>query len=369
MPKNSPRFMLSGGGTGGHIFPAISIADALRERYPDAPIHFVGARDRMEMERIPKAGYSITGLWISGLNRSSPLKNLGFPFKVLSSLLKAHRLLWKHRPQVVIGTGGFASGPLLYAANQQGIPTLIQEQNSYPGVTNKWLAAKANRICVAYEGLERFFPSEKLRLTGNPIRQDLLKPLSDRKEALNSFKLPDAPTLLVLGGSLGAKRVNEAIEREFAHWLDLGYNLIWQTGRLYNEALKERIPSQKGLWMDAFIQDMRSAMSAADLVVSRAGAGTLSELEVLGKAALLIPSPNVAEDHQTHNAMALVQKGAAELLKEEELNSRLRTEVDALLGDGQRRSQLQENISKLRRPNATQDIVDAIIDLIPDDEG
>lgn len=358
------RFVLSGGGTGGHIFPALAIAEELRRRYPDCHIHFVGARDRMEMERVPQAGFPITGLWISGLSRSKPLLNLSFPFKVLSSVIQSHRLLSQHQPDVVIGTGGFASGPLLYAANQRGIPTLLQEQNSYPGITNKWLANKARKICVAYQGLERFFPKEKLLLTGNPIRKDLLLPLPQRKEALQSFGLAEQPTLLILGGSLGAKRINVAVEAHYRSWLEQGYNVIWQTGRLYFEALKQRIPATESLWMNAFIADMPKAMATADLVISRAGAGTLSELEVLGKASLLVPSPNVAEDHQTHNARALAQDGAAVMLAEVDLDHQLPQAVQQLMEDEGRRQKIADAALRRGRPHATEQIVDAIENLI-----
>ncbi len=364
MANKAFRFVLSGGGTGGHIFPALAIAQELRRRYPDCHIHFVGARDRMEMERVPQAGFPITGLWISGLSRSKPLLNFSFPFKVLSSVIQSHRLLAQHQPDVVIGTGGFASGPLLYAANQRGIPTLLQEQNSYPGITNKWLASKARKICVAYEGLARFFPQEKILLTGNPIRKDLLQPLPERTEALQSLGLGDRPTLLILGGSLGAKRINVAVEAHYQSWLAQGYNVIWQTGRLYFEALKQRIPATDGLWMNAFIAEMPKAMAAADLVLSRAGAGTLSELEVLGKASLLVPSPNVAEDHQTHNARALAQDGAAVMIAENDLENGLAEAIQQLMEDHGRRQKIAEAALRRGRPLATEQIVDAIETLI-----
>lgn len=364
MPKTPLSFILSGGGTGGHIFPALSIADELRRRYPDCHIHFVGAKDRMEMERIPKAGYKVTGLWINGLSRSKPWTNFGFPFQLLSSIIKSHRLLHKHKPNVVIGTGGFASGPLLYAANQRGIPTVLQEQNSYPGITNKWLSKKAKHICVAYEGLEKFFPKNKLQLTGNPVRQEFLKPLPSRDESLASFGLNDRPTLLIIGGSLGAKRINEAVEKNYKNWLNAGYNIIWQTGRLYHEALKSRISKTEGLWMNAFITNMSMAFGAADLVLSRAGAGTISELEIVGKACILVPSPNVAEDHQTHNAKSLVKDGAAEMIVETELDATIDKRIQQLILDKDKRQKLSNALLKRAKPHSTKDIVDTIETLI-----
>ena len=360
MPKNPICFLLSGGGTGGHIFPALSIADELKRRYPDAIIHFVGASDRMEMEKIPAAGYSITGLWISGIHRSDGWKNLSFPLKLMSSLIKSVRILTKYKPTVVIGTGGFASGALLYAAHWLGHKTLIQEQNSYPGITNKWLAAKVNSVCVAFDGLESFFPPSKIHLTGNPIRKELIGLLPLRSKALQTFGLTDKPTLLVLGGSLGARNVNLAVKNLYSSILDSGCNIIWQTGKLYINDLKKEVPQREGLFMDAFIQDMSLAYAAADLVLSRAGAGTLSELAVVGKATILVPSPNVAEDHQTKNAQALVQKGAAILIEEKNLKSDLEKQLLDLLKNESKRNELSAAISEIARPKATEAIVDEI---------
>lgn len=364
MPDKEKSFLISGGGTGGHIFPAVAIADELRKRFPSCRIHFVGSKDRMEMQRVPDAGYTISGLWISGINRSNMLKNLSFPFKVISSILKSKKIIRKHRPDVVIGTGGFASGPLLYAANQKGIPTLIQEQNSFPGITNKLLANKANKICVAYDGLDKYFPKEKIVITGNPIRKDLLKALPKQEESLKHFDLKPAPTLLIVGGSLGAKKVNEGVEQVYRAWLEKGYNIIWQTGKLYIDDIQSRLLQSDRLWVGAFIKDMSAAMGAADLVVSRAGAGTLSELEVLGKACILIPSPNVAEDHQTHNARALEEEGAAVMIKEAELADRLQNEVIELMEKPDLRAALSNQASGRAKPRSTQEIADIIENLM-----
>jgi UDP-N-acetylglucosamine--N-acetylmuramyl-(pentapeptide) pyrophosphoryl-undecaprenol N-acetylglucosamine transferase len=363
MPKPY-RFLISGGGTGGHIFPAISIADELRIRHPDCAIHFVGASDRMEMQRIPDAGYSITGLWIKGIDRKRLLSNWRFPLQMASSLIRSHLLIWRYKPDAVVGTGGFASGPLLLAAKQRSIPILIQEQNSFPGITNRWLSSKARRICVAYEGLERFFPEEKTIHTGNPIRKDLLRSGSTRKDCLRSFGLNDRPTILVLGGSQGARAINQALRDAYGQWLEEGFNVIWQTGQLYIDTLKKEIQPADGLWMDAFISRMPEALKCTDLVISRAGAGTISELEVLGKAAVLIPSPNVAEDHQTHNAQALVRDAAALMIAESDLSSALVTTVLELMKDERKRRGLEKNVLERGRPDATEQIVNAIETMI-----
>jgi UDP-N-acetylglucosamine--N-acetylmuramyl-(pentapeptide) pyrophosphoryl-undecaprenol N-acetylglucosamine transferase len=356
--------MLSGGGTGGHIFPAIAIADALKRRFPDAEFLFVGAKDRMEMQRVPKAGYAIEGLWISGIQRKLSASNLAFPFKLFSSLAKSRRLISRFKPDVVIGTGGFASGPLLFAASRKHIPCLIQEQNSYPGITNKILASRVQKICVAYDGMERFFPKEKVLKTGNPIRQNLhnhsLSPEAANKELGLS---PDRKTLLVLGGSLGARKINELISEHFEEILSLGINLYWQCGKLYEEALLEKFGSKQNnqFKISAFIQDMSIAYCAADFVISRAGAGTLSELATMEKASLLIPSPNVAEDHQTKNALALVEAEAALLHRESEHT--FIEKLQALL-DTATASKLRKNIATLALPNAAETIADEVESLI-----
>lgn len=358
--------MVSGGGTGGHIFPAISIADQLKQQYPDAEFLFVGAKDKMEMERVPQAGYPIEGIWISGIQRKLTATNLMFPFKLLSSLSKCFRLIRKFKPDVVIGTGGFASGPLLYAASLKRIPTLIQEQNSYPGITNKLLAAKAAKICVAYDKMDRFFPSSKIEFTGNPIRENIKENNINPKDATEKFGLDsNRPTLLVLGGSLGARKINQLIASNLDQILDQNINLIWQTGKLYYEDLNKQFGDKIGnqLQIQAFLKDMNSAYASANMVISRAGAGTISELAVSGKATLLIPSPNVAEDHQTKNALALVEKGAALLFKESEDESLFMKRIEELkLQETQ--AQLSSNILKMAKPNASEDIANQVLKLI-----
>ena len=292
------KFILSGGGTGGHIYPAIAIANELKARFPDAEFLFVGAKDKMEMQKVPQAGYNIKGLWISGLQRRLTFDNALFPIKLLSSLLKSRTIIKQFKPDVVIGTGGFASGPLLQAATIAGIPTVIQEQNSFPGITNKLLSKKANKICVAYENLERFFPKEKMILTGNPVRQDLIDIESKREEAIQYFNLDsNKKTLLVLGGSLGARRVNQLIEKELANMLSQNVQVIWQCGKLYLEDYKKY--NSANVQVVAFIERMDLVYAAADIVISRAGASSVSELCIVGKPVIFIPSPNVAEDHQT----------------------------------------------------------------------
>lgn len=364
MKKPSLRFLISGGGTGGHIFPALSIADALRERFPDCVIHFVGAKGRMEMERVPAAGYSITGLWISGIDRSRPLKNVLFPIKFFLSLARAFFLIQKFKPQLVIGTGGFASGSLLSVAGFLGVPTLIQEQNSYPGLTNRKLGRKAKTICVAYEGLEKYFPKHKILLTGNPVRKDLTMPLPKRDDALRHFGLSDGPVVLILGGSLGAKNINKAVERELMNWLNWGYRIIWQTGKLYYNDLKARIEPHPNLWMNTFVTDMPKAYAAADVVLSRAGAGTLSELAIVNKPAILVPSPNVADDHQTKNAQMFFRKGAASIITEAQLPTQLGISLKSLMETPTKRVQMTKAMQELALPKATENIVIAIETLL-----
>lgn len=364
MPKL--RFMISGGGTGGHIFPALAIADELKERHPEAEFLFVGAKDKMEMEKVPQAGYPIKGLWISGIQRSLSLKNLSFPFKLISSLWKSYFLIRDFKPNAVIGTGGFASGPLLYMASRAKIPCLIQEQNSYPGITNKLLANRVAKICVAYDRMKRFFPKDKIVLSGNPLRQGLEKSLPASSEAkeklgLNGNKL----SLMVLGGSLGARRINQLISESISELQALDINLIWQCGKLYYEELKTTHNSlPDNFKLQAFIGDMREAYSAADVVISRAGANTLSELAAVGKASILIPSPNVAEDHQTKNAQALSFHDAAILFEEKGKASELVDLVRTLVMDSSKAEGLQRNISKLALPNAAAIIADEIDQLV-----
>lgn len=363
MPKK--RFMVSGGGTGGHIFPALAIANELRSRYPDCEIEFVGAEGRMEMERVPKEGYTIHGLPIVGLNRKSIAANLKFPVKLIRSVAHCRKLLKSFEPHVVVGTGGFASGPLLYVAQRMGIPTVIQEQNSYAGITNKRLGAKASAICVAYEGMDSFFPKEKIHLTGNPIRPAIAEVSEDQMKAKSFFGLDsDRPVLLVLGGSLGARRINQAVE-DMTDWAKgSGLQILWQCGKLYFDDLNTRLGEQDGVKIHAFISEMEKAYACADIILSRAGAGTISELAVIGKPSILIPSPNVAEDHQTKNALALADKKAALLIRESEIDDRLVADMERLLADEPRRKQLSNNLKQLAIPDATSRIVDLIDPLI-----
>jgi UDP-N-acetylglucosamine--N-acetylmuramyl-(pentapeptide) pyrophosphoryl-undecaprenol N-acetylglucosamine transferase len=353
------RFILSGGGTGGHIYPAIAIANELKKRYPKAEFLFVGAKDKMEMEKVPQAGYKIEGLWISGLQRKLTLKNLMFPLKLISSLLRARQITKRFKPNVAIGTGGFASGPLLKMAASGKIPCLLQEQNSYAGITNKLLASKAKRICVAYDGMEQFFPKEKIIKTGNPVRSDLVDLKIDKKEAIEFFGLDSSKkTILILGGSLGARRVNQLIEKELDFFQHQGVQLIWQCGKLYNEDYKQYDSSSVKVL--AFLNRMDYAYTAADIILSRAGAGSVSELCLVGKPVIFIPSPNVAEDHQTKNARALVSKNAALMLKESELDSEFEKSFINLMDSADTQNKLSTNIKELAMPKATEHIVDEI---------
>ncbi|TDO77825.1 UDP-N-acetylglucosamine-N-acetylmuramylpentapeptide N-acetylglucosamine transferase [Flavobacterium chryseum] len=357
------KFILSGGGTGGHIYPAIAIANELKLQFPDAEFLFVGAKDKMEMQKVPQAGYEIKGLWIAGLQRKLTLQNLMFPLKLATSLLESRRIIKQFKPNLVIGTGGFASGPLLQAAGGAGIPTVIQEQNSFPGITNKLLSKKANAICVAYDNLERFFPKGKIVLTGNPVRQDLIDIDSKRDEAIAFYGLdPNKKTLLVLGGSLGARRVNQLIEKELTNMLSQDVQVIWQCGKLYFEDYKKH--NQQNVRVVDFIERMDFVYAAADIIISRAGASSVSELCIVGKPVIFIPSPNVAEDHQTKNAQAIVDAKGAILLKESELDAEFSLVFEALIKDKGKQSQLSENIKKLARPNATKVIVEEIKKLL-----
>ena len=358
------RFIISGGGTGGHIYPAIAIANALKLQFPSAEFLFVGAQDKMEMQKVPQAGYAIQGLWIAGLQRKLTLDNLLFPFKLLSSLWKSSCILRKFKPDVVIGTGGFASGPLLQMANSRGIPTLIQEQNSYPGITNKLLSKKASKICVAYDQLERFFPASKLVFTGNPVRQDLVDVHANRTAALTHFTLdPKKKTVLILGGSLGARRLNQLVEKELDFFASQGLQVYWQCGKLYWEQY-QKYNAQAGVQVVAFIDRMDLIYAAADFVISRAGASSVSELCLVGKPTLFIPSPKVAEDHQTKNAQAVVSQEGALLLKESELDTKFETVFGELIADESLQNKLSANIQKLAKPNATAAIVEEIVKLI-----
>lgn len=356
------RVIISGGGTGGHIFPAVAIADELKNRNPKIEILFVGAQGRMEMEKVPQAGYAIVGLPIAGLQRKLTFSNFLLPFKIAKSLLKARGIIRSFKPQLVIGVGGYASGPTLKMANLLGIPTLIQEQNSFAGKTNKLLAKKAKTICVAYDGMESFFSKEKIVLTGNPVRKEMSVQVN-RAEAIEFFKLdPYKKTVLVIGGSLGARSINHAISNEIEGWkaLENEIQVVWQCGKLYYENLSKIVEKSgaTNIVLHQFIQHMDLAYAAADVVVSRAGALSVSELCLLGKASILVPSPNVAEDHQTKNAMSLVVKNAAILIKDNELNYKLMNTVKSLLSDKTEITKLESNCSSLAKPHATKEIVD-----------
>ena len=358
------KFILSGGGTGGHIYPAIAIANELKLRFPDCEILFVGANNKMEMQKVPQAGYKIIGLWIAGIQRRLTFDNSLFPLKLISSLLKSRTIIRDFKPNVVIGTGGFASGPLLRVAAIVGIPTVIQEQNSYPGITNKWLSRKANKICVAYENLEQFFPKNKIVMTGNPVRQDLIAIKGKRQEAIDYFKLAeDKKTLLILGGSLGARRINQLIAKELVNFSSQNVQIIWQCGKLYFDDYKH-YNDNKNVQVLAFIDRMDLVYAAADIVISRSGASSVSELCIVGKPVIFIPSPNVAEDHQTKNAKSIVDKNGALMIKEIELDTQFNTVFSNLLNNEKEQIELSENISKLAKTNATKDIVDEIIKLI-----
>ena len=359
----SKTFIISGGGTGGHIFPALSIALELQRRYPEAKIQFIGASGKMEMDRVPKAGFPILGVPIAGINRQKPWKSWNVPFKLIYALWRCRSIIRKLKPNVVIGTGGYASGPALFMAQRMGIPTLVQEQNSYAGITNIRLGAKASLICTAYKNAERFFPAGKVRLTGNPIRKAFTNTLPDSVESKKSLGFdPHKKVLLVLGGSLGARAMNVQMAASMTALNAQGWQILWQCGKLYEEEYAPMATSQT--YIQAFIDDMATAYSAADAIVSRAGAGTLSELCLVGKASILIPSPNMAEDHQTHNARALSDKGAAVLIPEKELMERFEIELAALAKNKARRDRLGENIQKLALPRATEDIVDHITALM-----
>lgn len=365
MKINSVRVIISGGGTGGHIFPAIAIANALKEIDKTAEILFVGAEGRMEMEKVPAAGYKIEGLWISGLQRRLTLDNLSFPFKVISSIMRSKKIIRSFMPNVVVGTGGFASGPLLRAAAGMNIPALIQEQNSFPGITNKLLGKRVNKICVAYEGMEKYFPKEKIIVTGNPVRHDILNLDGKRDEAMKFFGLnPDKKTLLVIGGSLGARTINESVEKCLDILLKNNIQVIWQTGKSYVNNSSPEGGGREGVWIGSFISKMDLAYAAADIVVSRAGAISLSELAIVKKPCILVPSPNVAEDHQTKNAMSLVKKDAALFVKDIEAKEKLGKEIVSLMNDMQRQNQLSENIGKLAFADSAKKIAIEVMELV-----
>ena len=361
--KQSPyKILVSGGGTGGHIFPALAIANAFRRRHPDAEILFVGAEGRMEMERVPAAGYDIEGLPVAGFDRKRLWRNVGVLVKLYRSMRKARRILRQFNPDIAIGVGGYASGPMLKAAQKAGIPTLLQEQNSYAGVTNKLLAAKARRICVAYEGMGRFFPAGAIMLTGNPVRADLLGSSLTRAQAKEMLGFDAGrPLVLVVGGSLGARTINESIAAALDGITDAGAQVMWQTGKLYiDRCLPLAKPYGGDVQAMPFISDMATAYRAADIVVARAGACTISELQLLGLPAILVPSPNVAEDHQRKNALALANRGAAVMIPDADAPATLGDTVVSLLADAPRRDALAANVLKMALPQADEKIVDEI---------
>ena len=364
--KKEYRIIISGGGTGGHIFPALSIADTIRSKHPEAKILFVGADNRMEMQRVPDAGYDIIGLPIAGFDRKNLLKNLKVLWLIFKSQRMAKKIIKEFAPQVAVGVGGYASGPTLKMAASMKIPTLIQEQNSYAGVTNKILSKKAKMICVAYDGMERFFPHEKIKLTGNPVRKSLLDMRANRKDAMSSMGLDEnRKCILIVGGSLGARSINEGVMANIELIREnKDIQFVWQTGKLYFEEMKERAAASgkpDNLIITDFVSNMANALSAANLVVSRAGAGSISEFALIGKAVILVPSPNVSEDHQTKNAMALVEKDAAIYVADAKVKEELIAKAIETVNDDARIATLETNIEKLGKPNAAEDIANEVI--------
>jgi UDP-N-acetylglucosamine--N-acetylmuramyl-(pentapeptide) pyrophosphoryl-undecaprenol N-acetylglucosamine transferase len=368
LQRHRIKVIISGGGTGGHIFPAIAIANALKVMNNENEILFVGANGRMEMEKVPAAGYKIVGLNISGIQRRITISNLLVPVRVLFSVMKAKKIIREFHPDVAVGVGGYASAPLLYAATSRRIPSLIQEQNSYAGITNKVLAKRVQKICVAYDGMENYFPKEKITVTGNPVRQDILNIEGKREEALKHFDLsPGKKIILVVGGSLGARTINESVAEGLENLKEKNIQLIWQTGKSFYERAKSLTGefSQYGIRSFDFIQRMDLAYAAADIILSRAGASSISELALVGKPAVLVPSPNVSEDHQTKNAMSLVNKNAAILVKDNEAKEKLMNTMIHLMDDETKQSMLRNNISKLALKNSAEKIADEIYSLIP----
>ena len=361
------KVIISGGGTGGHIFPAVSIANAIKGIDPEADILFVGAEGRMEMQRVPDAGYPIIGLPIEGFDRKNPLRNIRVLWKILKCQLKARSIIRDFKPQVVVGVGGYASGPTLKTAGQMGIPTLIQEQNSYAGVTNKLLAKSASKICVAYEGMERFFPADKIILTGNPVRQQLLNTTITHEQAVMQFGLnPTLPTILIIGGSLGARTINESVLAALDDIRQSGIQIIWQTGKFYSQHIAEELAKHSkiaNLYVSDFISNMDVAYAAADLVISRAGASSISELCMLGKPCILVPSPNVAEDHQTKNALALVHRDAALMVKDADAPQQLIKLAMEVVRDTQQLTSLSSHIKEMALPDSANIIAKEVIRL------
>jgi UDP-N-acetylglucosamine--N-acetylmuramyl-(pentapeptide) pyrophosphoryl-undecaprenol N-acetylglucosamine transferase len=361
------KVIVSGGGTGGHIFPAVSIANEIRDRFPETEILFVGALGKMEMERVPAAGYRIVGLPVVGFPRKPSLKMLTFFWKLFRSMRLANQVIADFKPDVAIGVGGFASGPVLKAAVRKGVPAVLQEQNSYAGVTNKLLASKVNKICVAYPNMERYFPAEKIVVTGNPIRKNLIEGIVNKTEAYGHFKLnAEKPVVLIVGGSLGARTLNESVMANLDLIRKSDAQVVWQTGSFYYKEMLERLGDNcpKNLQAMEFVSRMDLAYAVADVVISRAGAGTISELCLLGKPSVLVPSPNVAEDHQTKNATTLVENQAALLIKDADSKEQLWPETFKLLNDKMKLNSLAENIKKLAKPNAAKEIVDVIMGVL-----
>lgn len=359
------KILISGGGTGGHIFPAVSIADEIRRREPDADIRFVGALGRMEMERVPAAGYPIEGLPVAGFDRKRLWRNIPVLFKLWKSMRKARRIVRDFAPDIAIGVGGYASGPVLKAAQRRDVPTLIQEQNSYPGVTNKLLAKKARAICVAYPDMERYFPADRIITTGNPIRHALLECKLTQAEAKRKLGFdPEKPLVVALGGSLGARTINESIEASLPMLAEKGIDLLWQTGKLYADECAPKAAPYPNVKAMAFVDDMGAAYAAADLVVARAGAGTISEIEALGRPSILIPSPNVAEDHQRHNAEALATRDAAVMILDADARQRLSDAIAALINDPQRRRQIAGAAASLALTGSAEAIADEAFKLM-----
>jgi UDP-N-acetylglucosamine--N-acetylmuramyl-(pentapeptide) pyrophosphoryl-undecaprenol N-acetylglucosamine transferase len=368
MSNSQPyRLIVSGGGTGGHIFPAVAIANEFRQRYPNSEILFVGAQGKMEMTRVPEAGYKIIGLWISGLQRKLTLSNLLFPLKLLVSYFRARQIVNQFRPHVVVGTGGYASGPVMIAATRKGVPTVIQEQNSFAGLANKQVADKASKICVAYDGMEKYFPQEKIVVTGNPVRKDILNIESKREQALTHFGFsPQFKTLLIIGGSLGARTINESVINGFEKLLEAQIQVVWQTGKGYYEAYKARLTKYnlQKIRVQDFVREMDLAYAVADVVISRSGALSVSEICVAKKPVILVPSPNVAEDHQTKNAKSLTEKNAAMMVLDKDANETLVDAALKLIFDATASALLRENIAKLAKPDATTQIVNEIEKLL-----
>ncbi len=363
--NNQINVIISGGGTGGHIYPAIAIANALKEVNPAINILFVGALGKMEMEKVPKAGYKIIGLPITGIQRSLSIENLKFPFRLLKSMFLARKIIKDFKPHIAIGVGGFASGPLLLTANNMGVPTLIQEQNSFAGITNKYLSKRAKAICVAYTGMEKFFPSDKIIFTGNPVRSDILEVNSKKSIALQHFGFSEnKKTLLVIGGSLGAKTINESINEGLEALLNAGFQIIWQTGKLFIEKARKSTENLSNVFVSDFIYEMDLAYAAADIVISRAGALSVSELCLTAKPSILVPYPFAAEDHQTQNAHNLVEKNAAILVKDNEAKARLVNEAVNLFKNEDLQKSLSFNIEKLGKPMATKEIANEVFKII-----